>query len=344
MGVFGWRERQDMVTLIGVAKSHAKADDGDWTLIVEPDAGSRALLLNNNGKRNADGMVECEVEPSDFIEDGPVQSWEPHLFGPLIGKRVTVTGTWSDDLSHDDKTEIHPIVSLFAEETFDATKFVQLFAFADDSGNFPATVPHSGENRFAHVRIPFPPKVQLPHHHLKPQYRIKNSWYHVRSAVYRIDETVTPPVLDVLIETGIADENKGFYFSSLVLDYDDQRLAIPYDEVPLSNRLHVTHIEQRLTGSLRKNHGIRITAIGGTDQGVFWKLRTELAITLLRSKSKAFFTRDQTGDEADLEVVEPHRTSNDEFFFPFLRTGSDNSTANNLLALPKCPTFLDELP
>jgi hypothetical protein len=345
VGVSGWRERQDGVTVSGVVVGHDKALDGDWTLLVKPDPEFEGLLHNHGGARNADGNIECEVEPSDFIEDGPVDSWEPVFFGQLMGKHVTVTGTWSDDLSHADKTEIHPIVSLVEETTTADHKRVQLFAFADDSGNTFATVPHSGVSRVVHVRIPFAGHVKLPHHQVTPHYVVHNEWCHVKSRHFTIDESNEVPVLDVLIETGVADDHQGFYFGSLSLQYDDVRLTIPYNVVPAAPRLNITHVERRLSRSNRgPTHQSYIYAIGGTHAGVYWKLTKDIAIHLITSKTTTFFVTDGAGHEADVEVVEPHRTKDDEFFYQFLRTEADGVDGNELTDLPPCPVYLDELP
>ena len=344
MGVSGWRERQDPVTISGMVTGHAKASDGDWTIMVQPDPASRWALKNAHGADNEDGLVECEVEPSEFIEDGPVESWEPVFFGRLVGHHVTVTGTWSDDLSHADKTEIHPIVSIVADRVVGDSKYVQIFAFADDSGNTFATVPHSGVSRIAHLRIPFAPHPVLPHHQATPKFSISGQWYFARSRQITIDQSGPVPVLDVLIETGVADDHQGFYFGNLALTWDDVRLTIPYDVIPPSPRLRITHIERSWSRSLRGvHHASYISAVGGTDGTTYWKLRKEVAIVLLRSGTKSFYTEDASGDQANVEIVEPHRTPDDEFFFPFLRTESDGTTPNNLLSLPPCPVFLDEL-
>jgi hypothetical protein len=242
------------------------------------------------------------------------------------------------------ETEIHPIVGLAAEETLGDTKFVQVFAFADDSGNSPATVPHSGVNRIAHLRVPFAPHPALPFHKVVPKFRIKNEWRHVKARHFTVDESVSPPELDVFIETGVADDDQGFYFGSLVLDYDDTRMIIPYDVIPGSPRLRITHIETRNYRSTRgPTHQHYTSAIGGTDNGTFWKLRKDVAIHLIETNAKTFFTADAEGHESDVLVVQPHRDPHDEFFYPYLQTASDAFPGNNLSKLPKCPMYLDEV-
>lgn len=141
LGIYGWDELQDYVTLVGVVESNGYSGgiggDGDWLLQVRPDPGYEYLLVNRGRRRNDNGLVECEVEPPD--SNGSEDN-EKALFGRLVGKRVVIVGTWAEDKSHDNKTEIHPITSIAALDG----PFVHLFAISDDSANFPATVPHSG--------------------------------------------------------------------------------------------------------------------------------------------------------------------------------------------------------
>src|SRR5204863_8856179 len=98
LGLWGWNEIQDYRTLVGVVESYDYSEgiggDGDWLLKVRPDAAYNRLLFNRAGKRNADGLVECEIEPLDAL--GSEDNARAY-FGRLVGKRVIMVGTWVED-------------------------------------------------------------------------------------------------------------------------------------------------------------------------------------------------------------------------------------------------------
>jgi hypothetical protein len=156
MGVLGWNEIRDGQQLTGEVTRHIRAGDGDRCLYIVPDA-SR-LLRNQAGRTNQDGTVEGEVEPNDDIDN---DAMEAQFFDPLVGQRVIITGTFVEDKSHDDKTEIHPITSIFVDwGIVESVKRVEFFVFSDDSANFPANVPHSGENRTGEFKVGYPPTLE----------------------------------------------------------------------------------------------------------------------------------------------------------------------------------------
>ena len=122
MGVFhGWKERRDYVTLEGRAIRHNTNFDGDWSLFIQPAEGFTLLAINSEGRRNENGEIECEVEPNDLFTNDAL---EHVYFGRLMSKRVTVNGTWVDDLAHDGKTEIHPITSILQVDKFSDKTFI----------------------------------------------------------------------------------------------------------------------------------------------------------------------------------------------------------------------------
>src|SRR5262245_7739434 len=166
MGIFvGWDVRSDDQELIGIVRSHDRNGglfgDGDWILKIEPQPSHQFLLTNRDGRRNADGLVECEIEPTDSID---TDEMERHFFGPLAadpaGNPITVTihGPWVEDLAHDAKTEIHPIKSILIDwGMFGPVKHIEFFVFSDDSANFPHRVPQSGDDQEGRFLVPYPP-------------------------------------------------------------------------------------------------------------------------------------------------------------------------------------------
>ncbi len=206
-GVWGWNELRDNVTLVGTVVSNDYSGgiggDGDWLLKVRPSPGYEHLLVNRAGRRNADGLVECEVEPLDSLGN---EDNAKAYFGRLRGKRVTMVGTWAEDKSHDDKTEIHPITSISAVEG----DFIHLYAFSDDSDNFPADVPHSKENRTAHFSLFVNPAFTT--------FSISEERAFVRSRSVGVVGDASGRRLVGTIETGTPDEGKGFYYLKLKLE------------------------------------------------------------------------------------------------------------------------------
>jgi len=207
-GVSGWTEIKDHTTLEGVVVSNDYSGgifgDGDWLLKIRPDPAFNRLLFNRAGRKNADGLVECEIEPLDALgnEDNARE-----FFGRVTGKRVRIVGTWVEDQSHDDKTEIHPITSIACLDG----EFVHLFAFSDDSDNFPAQVPHSKENRVAYFSVPINPAFTT--------FSISQEEPYVRSRSVgvTVDASGNRVVVGT-VQSGTSDEGKGFYYAKLKLE------------------------------------------------------------------------------------------------------------------------------
>jgi hypothetical protein len=177
MGVLGWTELQDDVTLVGVAthddySGHDnvfnREADWDWSLFVQPAAGSENLATNRAGVRNKGGEIECEIQPPDGFRGLPIMH---SFFDPLLNHTVTVVGTWVEDISHNNKTEIHPITSVLDESADGAgpvpatEKTVRFLVFCDTSTPSienpirPHTPPHANQLRIARMRVGFPPML-----------------------------------------------------------------------------------------------------------------------------------------------------------------------------------------
>jgi hypothetical protein len=342
LGVLGWKELGDYVTLKGTVLFNGRSEDGDWILKIQPDEAFEPLLVNSTGRRNDDGIVECEVEPSDFFDDDQHESL---YFGGLLGRHVTVVGTWCEDKSHSDKTEIHPITTVVTESTFHDKKRVYVVVLSDDSANIPVNVLHGGENRIGYFRVAFAPVPVVPHYDHQPVMAIEFEKNFARSTKFTIGtDSAGQPFLEGLVQSGTADENKGVYIARIVLSYTSTAKLIPMDVVPAAARLRISCVEHSHRRSKRgPQHTRLISAIGGWDGSVFWKLSTDLAIYLLRTNQKTFFVQGADGIRADVQIIEPHREGNDEYYYPYLATVPDASTNNNLSSLPECPKYTDEL-
>lgn len=150
-----WNVISNSQDLTGVVRSHERnggvVGDGDWILKIAPDQADHLLLINRAGVVNRNRLVECEVEPNDSIDN---DAMEAHFFAPLVGLRVTVSGPWVEDTRHDNKTEIHPILSILVDRGITGpVKRIEFFVIADDSWS--SSVPQPvDEGRF---RVAYPP-------------------------------------------------------------------------------------------------------------------------------------------------------------------------------------------
>jgi hypothetical protein len=213
MGVFGWNVLSDRVVLVGVVTSHGYSGgvigDGDWKLMVDPDGGCKHLLVNSAGKTNENGHIECEVEPTDSIG---AESFEQACFTSLLGRAVNMEGPWVEDLSHSDKTEIHPIFSIMSPIAFNppgppAWRW-ELFAFSDDSGNVPAHVPFSGQSIPAHFYFNYPSTPPAPEN--KPYLEFIFETNLAASVSAKVADAPNGYVLLIDVMTGTAPQ-RGFY-------------------------------------------------------------------------------------------------------------------------------------
>jgi hypothetical protein len=166
MGVSGWNELQDAVTVQGfvVDDPHLSTGflfDGDWCFSIRPTRGFSRFLVNSHNFINLDGTIECEIEPAQHLKDLGVDVVSnaviDQFLGSPKGRWVTVFGTWVEDSSHDDKTEIHPITSLLVEQApapDNLSRIVDFVVFSDDSPHGP--VPHKREDRHAAFEVVLP--------------------------------------------------------------------------------------------------------------------------------------------------------------------------------------------
>src|ERR1051325_7686778 len=108
--VSGWDEITDGTVLRGTGHSpHLSSSDGDWLLDVVPAPGYEQLLTSPDGVSNANGFVECEVEPRDNLPGGKNAEDEngvKEFIGAIDRRPVRVVGAWVTDNAHDAKTEI----------------------------------------------------------------------------------------------------------------------------------------------------------------------------------------------------------------------------------------------
>jgi hypothetical protein len=235
MGVDGWTVRQDQAEFIRGTVFAAtwnagspdwnpleisKETDGDWSLFLQPDdpAWAENAAHTVNPSPNAGmppGLVECEVQPA--VND---QATFDATFRAIVGRRVTMTGSWVEDLSHGNKTEIHPIWYLWTDVDPDDSS-LYWFAFSDASGG-DATKPQLPPNAGASIRavlerVPFP---QGPAGPSRPEYT-------ETAIVDRCEgKTLTvasngqaSPHLTGTLETGRPDAGKGMYAARITLGW-----------------------------------------------------------------------------------------------------------------------------
>lgn len=111
--------------------------DGDWNIFVMPDPGYSWILKNLAGDKNSatipavcgitfpnwflqspTSLIECEVKsshPSDGID------LRNYFYA---GMKVQARGYWVDDGGHDDKTELHPLLSIWGGDDWNQKIFV----------------------------------------------------------------------------------------------------------------------------------------------------------------------------------------------------------------------------
>jgi hypothetical protein len=239
MGVAGWRMLSPTARVKGsvVAVNWGGSKnwinlnkDGDWSLFVMPVmadahyANNSAGVTNAPSKGQAAGIIECEILPINSSE-----ALFNSLFKPLspanpadtsTWKHATVTGTWVEDLSHDNKTEIHPISSVLvmtAQLATGAREFL-FCAFSDASTApvqpyRPLPVPFARENQTATFSIDFPPR---PSPNATPKYTIANLPC-TRSKPITASLAGPPlkPQLTGQVSTGLPSDGLGLYAGNI---------------------------------------------------------------------------------------------------------------------------------
>lgn len=245
--LYGWKVLQDGVTLTGVvdAFNGTPSSDGDWCLLVRPDASSASLLKNPEAPHpNSSGCVECEIEPPDNLKgkDAEDDATVLSFLNPMLHRHVTIQGTWAVDLQHrwddatspcifsacdDGKTEIHPIASILHERDRPDpyTRRFDFFVFSDDSENFPTSVPFSKQNRTGTFAIPAVEGAT---------WSVSQEIDMSRSKQFGVSHTATGWTFTGHVESGTPGEGKGFYYG--LLD-----LHLPAPPPPPTMRLTVQH-------------------------------------------------------------------------------------------------------
>jgi hypothetical protein len=221
MGVLGWNDLGDNVQLVGTVVNHFYSDqflegDGDWSLVIKPDPEFAHLAVNSSGAVNPDqGNIECEV----LSVLG--KSSEESVLGPLMGKKVSVWGHWVEDISHDHKTEIHPMSTLLLEDPVAGySKRFQVLVQCDNSGfNVvrPFSPPDAKTAIDSTVWVQFPPVVDDD---LSPTCKIINEHDLSNSKSF----VIIGSGLQFLVKANVnvsPDDNNHMYYRGLVeLGYD----------------------------------------------------------------------------------------------------------------------------
>jgi hypothetical protein len=247
MGFDGWNERQDNVQLIGVVtgdnySNHngpLSVDDWDWSIFVRPDPGFENLATNLGGIQNDGGIIECEIQTPNGLQD-----WaSTHRYiDPLIGHTVTMVGTWVEDISHNSKTEIHPITSVLDEEWGNnqhTEKFITFMVFCDtyDWQPFrPNRVPHSNELRVGHFRVQFPQPLAPEH---TPAFNIWEENDHSLAKDFRVTSEGNGAFLEGTVQV---DREHPFYFGRIYLGYRIGHAQLMYlnrDQQPGGGRVMI---------------------------------------------------------------------------------------------------------
>lgn len=228
MGVFGWNElAPGNVTFTGTAVNEGYSSgvtgDDDWSLFVHPD--DSKWMVNSHGAHNRDNWVECEVQPPEHFAGVNAKSMvtEERFLQPFLNKQVTVGGTWCEDLSHDNKTELHSLDFVLYDPpvTGGIAKRAQFIVTSDGATRDlvvrPALPPHVRSNRVRDFQLAFPPP---------PSGVSEADWYQwsfveevdaSRLKNYSVVSNGSQRELHCHIESGISDESKGFYAATVEL-------------------------------------------------------------------------------------------------------------------------------
>jgi len=221
MGVLGWNKLRDNVMLVGTAVSHEYAGgffegDNDWSLTIKPAPGFEWIARSNDG-----GNVECEVRtPIDDEHSEEVQ------YGELMHQTVTAVGCWCEDVSHDHKTELHPLQLLLWDSgpVRGQRKRVKVMVFSDHSPRFMIIPPrpsplHRDQSTHATFGINFP---MAPHDDVAPIYSIASEKNMTDARNFTVVGGEGAFTLRGDILSGHGD-GKGYYRGYLDLDYNTSR-------------------------------------------------------------------------------------------------------------------------
>ncbi len=253
--------------------------DGDWLLDIGPAEGFDHLAVNRAGELNpGQGIVGCEVEPTDPVGEFDAESLTTvnRFWEPLLDKQVSVVGTWVEDSSHHNKTEIHPITSVLGVLPITTGphapgNLVEFTVGSDDSFNFPAKVPHSKVSRTGPFRVVFPPRP--PGNRNPPRISVISETNMAQSRSFQISELPNRRFMAKgAVVTGSPRDGKGFYHATLALSYpqptaitaspideadrevdasdEEERVLVEFGEIPGLRKIRVDIGERR--GQLSK--------------------------------------------------------------------------------------------
>jgi HYDIN/CFA65/VesB-like, Ig-like domain len=246
----GFVEIRDYQRMLGrVVKVHsAIAGDGDWNIDVSPT--NKSFLINHRGRRNTNGVVECEVQTPEHVYSGASSEHVRNdifrrYMNRLQDRRVEVVGTWVADCAHSNegedcrwpfrccdrgKSEIHPITSILACPPSEAATPVRRFEFYvfSDSSSGPRAILHPAlhahTSRTGNFRVPIGP-IGLPGES-SGSYNIVTETALVESRHVTVVQEDGQWIFRNLIQSGRASENKGFYQATIDLIYEGKRLGI----------------------------------------------------------------------------------------------------------------------
>jgi hypothetical protein len=217
MGVLGWNVLADNKMLVGTVTDHGYegdfwTGDKDWEFNIKPKAGFESVAEGNDN-----GLVQCEIRTA--IDS---QNSEAAQFGELVGREVTVWGTWVTDISHGNKKEIHPLMLLLATVGESAMwKRVKIMVFSDHSPSFMVipprpSPPHRDQATHATFSLNFP---LAPADDVLPIYSIVSEKNMSASRNFSIAGSGGDYNLNADINSGRGD-NSGYYRGYVDLSYD----------------------------------------------------------------------------------------------------------------------------
>ena len=205
-GVLGWRVFQDDCILrgtigyIGIYHNEWGAPhERDWNVYLytkTPPEGPTGSTCAFPG-----GEIELEVEPKPGLDN--IETLRRYV-APFRGRLVEARGTYVNDLSHNPKWELHPLVSLRQDNGI----LTRILAVSENSGDralwpFTAYVPYTKESRSVSFEISRPTITSEPRF-MEEQ----NSAAYVN--IYYLPNN--PLILRIDIQTGRPDDGFGWYY------------------------------------------------------------------------------------------------------------------------------------
>lgn len=236
MGILGWQalefdegtvlqNGEDIVLkgkIVEYYTQYGFLQDGDWNLKVVPDKEFDFLCTNSEGIVNEEvyasdkkkRIIEGEVYPCETFN---TLDYANQFLKPLVGKQVTMTGSFVEDVSHHHKTEIHPITSIICEEQKVGYKNLTILVLADASYN--AKLPKSGESKIFKMDIPFENTPSLKNKRKLGKCQLIGTEYNHSESLrpFKVILKNDYSHLSISIETGEPKFGKGFYYAKVKL-------------------------------------------------------------------------------------------------------------------------------